>query len=217
MKQTQGVASIITRSAEPIVRVVQWFAATAVLLAMLGCDLTPTKPDVVFTLYRDRMKAGKLADARELLNDPSKALAEKLTGEYKLPQSAEELALLNILDPVTPPTVVKSEDTYALLHVRTLKGELRLLRMVRASASAPWKVDITEELQALEAFLAARQVLEMMREQAGEYAESWKSFDEQLTKMGPPEQAPPKPPQPKPSKPHQEKSTSGKHGHKKSR
>jgi hypothetical protein len=194
-----------------------WLAAAALTLAMLGCDLTPTKPDVVFTLYRDRMKAEKIASARELLNDTSKSFAEKLTAEYKLPQPPEELALLNILDPVTSPTVVKAEDTYALLQVRTLKGELRLLRMVRASASSPWKVDMTEELQALEAFLAARQVLEMMREQAGEFAESWKAFDEQLTKMGPPEQAPPKSPQPKPSKPLQEKSTSSKQGPKRSR
>jgi hypothetical protein len=198
--------------------VLAWLAATLLTLAMLGCELTPTKPDVVFSQYRDRMKAEKVTDARELLNDPSKALAEKLAGEYKLPQPPEDLAILNILDPVTAPTVVKVEDTYALIQARTLKGELRLIRMVRASASSPWKVDIVEELQALETFLSARQVLEMMREQAGEYAESWKAFDDQLTKMGPPEQPPPKSLQPKPSKPHQsEKPTTGRHGPKRSR
>jgi hypothetical protein len=197
--------------------VVLRLALTTAALLVLGCELTPTKPDVVFTLYKDRMKTGKLADARESLSDGSKALVEKLNAEYKLRQPPEELALLNILDPVTPPTVMKAEDTYALIQVRTLKGELRLVRMVRASAGAPWKLEMTEELKALEAFLEARQVLEMMREQAGEYAESWKAFNEQLGKMGVPEQPVPKLPPVKPPRPPKEKPAQEKHTPKRAR
>lgn len=155
------------------------------------------------------MKADKIAEARALLSDPSKSLAEKLAAEYKLRQPPEDLALLSILDPVTPPTVMKVEDTYALIQVRTLKGDLRLVRMVRANAGSAWKVDLTEELKALEAFLEARQALDMMREEAGEYAESWKAFNEQLGKMGPPE-PPPAKPQPKAVKPQPERPGAGK-------
>jgi len=183
---------------------------------MLGCELTPTKPEVVFSLYRDRMKSGKIAEARELLSAPSKSLVEKLVREYNLREPPEDLALLSILDPVTPPTAMKVEDTYALIQVRTLKGDLRLVRMVRPNSGSAWRIDIAEELKALEGFLEARQVLDMMREEAGEYAESWKAFNEQLGKMGPPEPPPVKPP-PKPSKPLTEKPSPGKQSPKRAR
>lgn len=161
------------------------------MIALTGCELVPSKPDVVFTLYRDRMKSENLSAARELLSDASRNLVDQLTSKYHLKQPPENLALMNILDPVTPPTVMKSEDTYALLQVRTLKGEFRLLRLTRKDPGAPWKIDMTEELKALEAFMEARGTLEMMREQAGEYGESWKAFSEQLGRMNVPESSPP--------------------------
>lgn len=171
-------------------------AACLVLVVFLlaGCELVPTKPDVVLTLYRDRMKSENLPAARELLSEPSRSLVEQLVSRYNLKQPPENLALINILDPVTPPSVMKSEDTYALLQVRTLKGDFRLVRLIRKDSSAPWKVDMTEELKALEAFMEARGTLELMREQAGEYAESWKAFNEQLGKMHLAEPEAPKPP-----------------------
>lgn len=192
-------------------------AAAAITLFMLGCELTPTKPDVVFSLYRDRMKTGKIVEARELLSAPSKSLVEKLIAEYNVREAPEELALLSILDPVTPPTVMKVEDTYALIQVRTLKGDLRLIRMVRPNSGSAWRIDIAEELKALEGFLEARQVLDMMREEAGEYAESWKAFNEQLGRMGPPEPPAVKPQPPRPSKPLTEKPAAGKQSPKRPR
>ena len=42
---------------------------------LFGCELVPRKPEAVFVLYRDRMKAGKLQEARALLSDDSRHLA----------------------------------------------------------------------------------------------------------------------------------------------
>ncbi len=159
---------------------------------LFGCQLVPSKPDAVFILYRDRMKSENLAQARELLSEESRNLAVTLESEYKLDQPPEALALLNTLDPTSLPTVMQSGDILALLQVRTLKGGLRLVRVVRKDATSHWNLDITEELKSLKAFLDARGALEIMKDQASEYAASWKAFNEQLKKMNPADTEPPK-------------------------
>lgn len=150
---------------------------------LTGCSLVPQKPDAVFLVYRERMKAGNVQQARELLSDESRNLAAELNGTYKLRQPPENLALLNALDPVSPPVVMKEADTYALLQARTLKGGLRLIRLTRTDDKSPWKIDIMEELGALRLFLEERAALDMIREQAGEYAAFWKAFTDQLSRM----------------------------------
>jgi hypothetical protein len=157
----------------------------AFFLAVLivGCQLIPTKPDALFVLYRDRMKSDNVAEARSLLSDESRELALKLTAEHGLRQPPENLALLNVLDPVASPTVVSSDDRSATLHVRTLRGGLRSVQVVRKDANAQWKIDITGDLKALQTFLQARGALDMIREQAGEYAASLKEFNSQLERM----------------------------------
>jgi hypothetical protein len=188
------------------------FTRVALILALVGgllfgCQLVPSKPDAVFILYRDRMKSENLAQARELLSEESRNLAAALESEYKLDQPPEALALLNTLDPTSLPTVMQSGDTLALLQVRTLKGGLRLVRVVRKDASSHWNLDISEELKSLKAFLDARSALEIMKDQASEYAASWKAFNDQLKKMNPADMEPPKvvapkpPPKPAPHKP----------------
>jgi hypothetical protein len=157
--------------------------ALLVIGLLAGCELIPTKPESVFILYRDRMKAEKIAEARELLSEESKQLAVKLARDYHLKQPPENLALLNVLDPVSPPLSVKSEDTEALLQLRGLKGGMRHIKLVRRDADAPWKIDITSELKALQNFLGAQRALDTMREQASEYAASWKAFSTQLQRM----------------------------------
>lgn len=160
-------------------------------IALLGgCELIPAKPEAVFVLYRERMKAGDIKQARALLTDESSALAIKLASRFKLKQPPEDLALLNALDPVSPPLVMKQGDTYALLQARTLKGGLRLIHLVRPDKKAPWKIDLTEELNALHKFLEAREALNMIREQAGEYASFWRAFKDQLERMKVPEPRP---------------------------
>ncbi|MEJ2719119.1 MAG: hypothetical protein P8182_18630, partial [Deltaproteobacteria bacterium] len=160
-------------------------------IALLGgCELIPAKPEAVFVLYRERMKAGDIKQARALLTDESSALAIKLASRFKLKQPPEDLALLNALDPVSPPLVMKQGDTYALLQARTLKGGLRLIHLVRPDKKAPWKIDLTEELNALHKFLEAREALNMIREQAGEYASFWRAFKDQLERMKVPESRP---------------------------
>jgi len=117
------------------------------------------------------------------------------------------MALLNALDPGGPPTVLKTTDSLTLLNVRTLKGGSRLVRLVRANADAPWKVDISEELSAFQSFLQTQQALNMMREQAGEYAASWKAFNDRLGQMNlvEPPAPPPEPAKAMPMKPPQKK------------
>jgi hypothetical protein len=129
------------------------------------------------------MKSEKIEQARQLLSEQSRELIGKLSADYTLEQPPENLALLSVLDPVTLPVVAKSEDAAAVLQVRTLKGGMRLVRLVRADPRSPWKIDLTEELQDLQTFLGARSALESMREQAGEYAASWKAFTDQLGRM----------------------------------
>ena len=165
-------------------------------------------------LYRDRMKSGNLDQARALLSDSSQRLVTALTEDYKLKESPESMALLNALDPANPPTVVKTTDTLALLNVRTLKGGTRLVRLTRRNADSPWKIDISEELSTFRSFLQTQQALDMIREQAGEYAASWKAFSDRLERMRVVE---PPAPKPEPSKaarmkpPPKKRSHKGKH------
>lgn len=175
------------------------FLALAALLA--GCDLTPTRPDAVFILYRDRMKAENLEEARSLITDQSKELAVSLESRFQLKQPPEDLALLNALDPIAAPTIAELKDKAAILNARAMKGTNHPVKLVKNSSDGRWKVDLSEELASLRAFLEARQALEMVREQAGEFAASWKAFNEQLGKMEIPETPPPKP-EPAPAKPH---------------
>jgi hypothetical protein len=151
------------------------------------------------------MKSENVAEARKLLSDQSQQLIQEIIATYKMRQHPEDLALLNALDPVAAPVLMKSEATSALLQVRTLKGGLRLIHLVRKDPNSQWTIDLSEELRALESFLKARAALETLRDQASEYAASWKAFNRQLDKMHvveppppPPKPAPPKPPAPKP-------------------
>jgi len=185
------------RGASVLPAMYRWCVFFAMVGLMAGCDLVPSTPDGVFTLYRDRMKSGNLDQARPLLSDESKKLALTLTSEYKLKQPPENLALLNALDPASVPTVLKTTDTLALINVRTLKGGARLVRLVRPNADTSWKIDISEELSAFRSFLQAQQALDMIREQAGEYAASWKAFNDKLGRINVIE--PPAPP-PEPMK-----------------
>ncbi len=163
-------------------------AAGLVLIA--GCELTPSKPDAAFVLYRDKMKSGDVKSARLMLSDDSRSLSLALAGKYRLQEPPENLAFLNILDPVGQPAVMKESDAEALLQVRTLKGGLRLVHMVRRDAQSPWEIDMSEELKALRLFLEARGALDMVREQAGEFAATWKSFADQLDRMKIPDSPP---------------------------
>lgn len=159
--------------------------------SLSGCQLAPRKPEDVFTVYREHMNAGRIDQARELLTPDSKELTARIAGDFTLTEVPEKLALFNALDPVSPPLIMKQGDNYTLLQVRTLKGGVRLVRLVRKDAQSPWKIDLSEELAALRRFLRARGILDMFREQAGEYAESWKAFTDQLEKMKIPDGAGP--------------------------
>ncbi len=174
-----------------LVRAVWAIAALAVILG--GCQLVPNQPEAVFVLYRDRMKTQNLDEARSLLSNDSRRLALELAAEHKLRQPPESLALLNALDPTAAPVVMKSEEMSALLQLRTLKGGLRLVRLVRKDPNSPWKIDMAEELRSLQSFLETRGTLDMIREQAGEYAATYKAFSNQLEKMHITEPPPPKP------------------------
>lgn len=159
-----------------------WALATASVM-LCGCQLVPNQPDAVFVLYRDRMKTQNLDEARSLLSNDSRRLALEMAAEHKLQQPPESLALLNALDPTAAPVVMKSEETSTLLQLRTLKGGLRLIRLIRKDPNSPWKIDLAEELRSLQSFLEARGTLDMIREQAGEYAATYKAFSNQLEKM----------------------------------
>ena len=190
-RQFQTRRAIRGKWSAPTLRATVLLAALLAGIAILGgCELIPAKPEAVFVLYRERMKAGDLKEARALLSDQSRTLAINLASKFKLNQPAENLALLNALDPVSPPLVMKQGDTYALLQARTLKGGLRLIHLVRADKKAPWKIDLVEELNALRKFLETRDALNMIREQAGEYAAFWKAFNDQLQRMKVPEPRP---------------------------
>jgi hypothetical protein len=183
-----------------------WRVLVSAAVLVTGCNMVPSRPDAVFGVYRDRMKSERVDEARQLLSEESVSLAKSLESTYKLKQTPEDLALLNALDPVTAPVISESTDTLALLQVRTMKGGSRMVRVVRNDKKAQWRVDLVEELNSLRSFLEARQALEMIREQAGEYASTWKAFSDRVDKMPPPETPiakpvhPPKPP--KPTKEH---------------
>jgi hypothetical protein len=157
------------------------FAAAALLF--WGYELVPSQADVVFVLYRDRMKAQDLDEARSLLSDASRKLALKLAAEYKLEQPPESLALLNALDDSAAPVVIKSEEMSTLLQLRTLKGGLRLVRLIRKDSNSPWRIDILGELRSLQSFLGVRWSLKMLLSQANEYAATYYAFSNQIGKM----------------------------------
>lgn len=163
-----------------------------VLAGLVSCDITPVKPEEVFIVYRERMNAQKNEDGRKLLSPDSLILVKQISDQFKLDQPPEKVALLNILDPVSTPTVVKMDKDVALLQVRTLKGATRLIRLTKPTPNSGWKIDITDELKSLQNFLEAQEALSGLQQQAGEFAASWKAFDNQLEKMGGPE------PEPKP-------------------
>jgi hypothetical protein len=190
ISESVGEVSRVGLSRISLARLVGIFALLSVYLS--GCQLVPSKPDAVFILYRDRMKSENLTQARELLSEESRGLALELSSQYKLDQPPESLALLNALDPTAVATIMQSEDTLALLQVRTLRGGLRIIRIVRKDSTAAWKLDMSEELKSLKAFLDARSALEMMKDQAGEYAASWKAFNDQLKRINPTEIEPQK-------------------------
>jgi hypothetical protein len=177
----------MTRRREPLIRLRRPASLLCPLVAcfvlLAGCELAPRKPDAAFVLYREKMKAGDLKTARLMLSDDSRNLTLTAAGKYKLPEPPENLALLNILDPVGQPTVMKEADTEALLQMRTLKGGLRLVHLVRRDEKSPWEIDMSEELKALRFFLEARGALDMVRGQAGDFAAASKSFADQLDRM----------------------------------
>jgi hypothetical protein len=162
------------------------------LVAVFGCDLVPQKPEAVFRLYRERMRSGQLEQARSLLSRESAILAQETATRYLLRHPPENLALLNTLDPVAEAVPVKVGKTNAIVRVRTLKGGLRLIRLVKqdGDANSSWKIDLSKELEAFRSFLSVRGALEMIREQAGEYAATLKAFRDQLDRMPAPEPEP---------------------------
>ncbi|GEM_PF-834545 len=168
-------------------------AGIVVCLAVVcGCDLVPQKPEAVFRLYRERMRSGQLEQARALLSRESQVLAREAATTYLLRHPPENLALLNILDPVAAPVAVKVGKTDAVVRVRALKGGLRLIRLVREDERSSWKIDLSAELKSFRSFLAVRGALEMIREQAGEYAATLKGFRDQLGRMPEPKPGPKK-------------------------
>ncbi len=118
-----------------------------------------------------------------MLTEDSKTRAANLEKTYNLGEPPENLSILNFLDPSSPPLVMKQGTDFALLQVRSVKGGLRLIRMVRTDEKSQWKIDLSEELKSLGRFLEARAALEMIREQSGEYAAFWKAFSNQLGRM----------------------------------
>ncbi len=168
-----------------------------VLLSMfvVSCSMVPSNPVAVVELYRGRMKSGDVEKARELLTEESRGIVQSIVADYKLDQSPEDLALLNALDPGSPPALMSSDEQNALIQVRTLRGGVKIIKLVKSSSKSDWKIDIQSDLQSLDSFLKGREALEVMREQAGEYAAGWKAFTEQLNKMNivePPKQITPK-------------------------
>lgn len=153
------------------------------MVLIYSCELTPTRPEDVFTVYRERMRRGEVIEARKLLFFESSSLALLLASKYKLDSPPENIAILNVLDPQTSPTPTVVEDTFALLNVRTIRGTPKMIRLVRQDAKSAWKINLNEELTALQTFLEAQAALETMREKAGDYAASWKAFNDQLERI----------------------------------
>lgn len=156
-------------------------------LSSQGCDIAPVKPEEAFVFYRDRMKNDQVSSARPMLSSESLNLVQKIDSTYHLNQPPENIAVLNALDPTNLPTPVKIEETQALLKVRTLKGANRVINLIRVDSKSKWKVDFADELRQLDNFLAARKTLDLMQEQAGEFAITWKAMDSQLNKINLPE------------------------------
>jgi hypothetical protein len=150
---------------------------------VFGCELAPSRPEDVFTVFRERMKSGDLGEARKLLSDESRSLVESLNKKYKLEMPPEDLAILNLLDPQSNPTVTMVEEKFALLRVRTLRGAPRMVRLVRNDSKANWKINLNEELESLASFLEAQTALEMLRDRAGDYAATWRAFSDQLDRI----------------------------------
>ncbi|MEW6352036.1 MAG: hypothetical protein AB1646_23545 [Thermodesulfobacteriota bacterium] len=160
---------------------------SALCAAILGaCDLVPQKPEAVFVLFRDRMKQEKVSEARTLLTKESHDLAVALKAKYRLSQEQSEpeaLALLSALDPVAEPVVLKAADEYAVLHVRTIKGVMQVVRLVKQDPKTGWKIDLKDELTALESYLVAREAFGMVRNMAGEFAAALKAFNTQIKRI----------------------------------
>jgi hypothetical protein len=154
---------------------------TAVLV--VGCDLVPQKPDAVFVLFRDRMNQGKVTEARDLMTPESRDLALTLKTKYRLADEPETLGLLSSLNPESQPVVVKGGEDYAVLQVRRLSGDPVIVRLIREDPKAGWKIDLKEELQALESFLEGREALDMLRELSGDFADAWKNFYNQRKRI----------------------------------
>lgn len=160
------------------------FCSAIMILGILsGCDLMPSKPEAVFILYRDRMKSEKVDEARQLLSDRSREMVVRLEREHRLKQLPEDLALLNMLDPVSPPLLLKGEQNQALIQLRCLKGGMKTITMVRQEVDQPWRIEIGDDLKALEEYLGAKSALDTLREQSSEYAASWKAFKTQLERI----------------------------------
>ncbi|MGC8605884.1 MAG: hypothetical protein ACP5VS_19635, partial [Desulfomonilaceae bacterium] len=148
-------------------RVLSFFLVSVLtLLTLASCDVTPVKPEEVFILYRERMNSNNTRDARKLLSAESLTLVGLIDQQYKLDQPPEKIALINILDPVAAPTLIKMDHGVALLQVRTLKGGNRLIRLAKSDSNSPWKIDIAEELKSLQTFLEAKDALSGLQQQA---------------------------------------------------
>ncbi len=147
-----------------------------------GCDLAPAKPEEAFNVYRDKMKSGQLTSARQMLSTETLNIIQRIESNHHLDQPSENIAVLNTLDPTVFPSVVKIEETQALLEAKTLKGTNKQINLFRSDSKGKWKVDWVYELNQLENFLAARKTLDSMQEQAGEFAATWKAMDNQLSK-----------------------------------
>ncbi len=179
-----------------------------------ACELTPTRPEDVFIVYREKMRAGELIEARKLLVPASASLAETLANKYKLDTQPENVAILNVIDPQSSPIPTVVEETFALLNVRTIRGKPKMIRLTRDSSKSPWKINLNEELTALGTFLEAQMALETMKEKAGDYAASWKAFNDQLERINIAEEPTPgtgqKPQKSPPKKPALRRTNQGK-------
>jgi hypothetical protein len=193
---TGRIARLIRSARRTSRKLFLWVAA---LLLFAACQSIPSKPDAVFNLYRERMRNNQISEARELLSDASKSLLSEMEAKYKTDQPMENLALLNALDPEATATVMQNENTSVILQARTLKGGLRLIKLVRNDENSPWRIDLTEEINSLESFLKAREALDLIRAQAGEYAASLDAFNQQLGRIQVEEE--PASPAPQPKKP----------------
>lgn len=163
---------------------VKLIVALLIALCLISCGLLPRKPSVVFVSYRDHMREGNVEEARKSLTSESRKMVVEMSRRYALKNPPENLAILNTLDPVSPPETVKvTQGGAATLRVRTLRGGVRLIKMKQEGERPKWKIDLTNELSELSSFLEVRRALNMIREQAGEYAATLKAFNEQIERF----------------------------------